>query len=97
VSDDLHNANNALEFLRGKGIDTSVGRVFLASDVEAAVRADEDQRLTSAVAPKPKTMAQAKRMARADDELMKHFQTPSRGGDIGGPSISAGPDSSSRT
>jgi len=96
MSDDLHNANNALEFLRGKGIDTSVGRVFLASDVEAAVRADDNQRLTAATAPQPKTMAQAKRLARSDPELMKHFEAH-RQQDVGGPSISAGPDSSSRT
>ena len=96
MTEDLHNANNALEFLRGKGIDTSVGRVFLASDVEAAVRASDNQRLDAAVAPKPKTMVQAKRMARADVELMRQFEDR-RKGDIAGPSISAGPDSSSRT
>jgi hypothetical protein len=96
MTEDLHNANHALEFLRGKGVDTSVGRVFLASDVEAAVRASEDQRLTAAVAPKPKTMAQAKRLAKSDVELMKQFEDRRRG-DIAGPSISAGPDSSSRT
>jgi len=97
MTGDLHNANDALEFLRGKGIDTSAGRVFLASDVEAAVRASDDQRLTAATAPKPKTMAQAKRLAKSDPELMKNFERPSRGGDVGGPSISAGPDPSSRT
>jgi hypothetical protein len=95
MTEDLHNANNALEFLRGKGIDTSVGRVFLASDVEAAVRAGDNAQLTAATAPRPKTMAQAKRLARSDPELMKHFERGPQQ-DVG-PSISAGPDSSSRT
>jgi len=96
MTENFHNANNALKFLEGKGIDTSAGRVFLASDVEAAIRASEEQRLDAAVAPRPKTMAQAKRLVRQDEELMKQM----KGGgstEIAGPSIQAGPDSSSRT
>jgi len=96
MTEDFHNANNALKFLQGKGIDTSAGRVFLASDVEAALRARDEQRLDAAIAPQPKTMAQAKRLVRQDEALMKQMKGESKT-EIGGPSVQAGPDPSSRT
>jgi hypothetical protein len=88
----MSNANDTLKFLEGKGVDTSVGRVFLASDVEQAIKDADDTRLDNALAPKPKTMVQAKRMARQDKELMKQFEQVRRS-DIAGSSISAGPES----
>jgi DNA-binding IclR family transcriptional regulator len=94
MSTDFHNANDALKFLEGKGKDTSMGRVFLASDVEEAVRQSRQARLDGAIAPNPKTMAQAKRMVRQDEELMASFDYNRT--DLGA-SIPAGPDSSSRT
>ena len=93
---DFHNANEALDFLRGKGIDTSVGRVFLESDVDKAVKLHDDHRLNNALNPKPKTMAQAKRLIRSDEELMERFKRERRS-DVGVASVQAGPDSSSRT
>jgi hypothetical protein len=95
VSGNLHNANNALKFLEGKGIDTSAGRMFLASDVEAAMDMAFDSKLEAATAPKPKTMAQAKRMVRQDDELMAQMKG-GRSSEIAGAAISAGPDPLSR-
>jgi hypothetical protein len=91
MSGQLHNANEALKFLQGKGIDTSVGRVFLASDVERAMQMGDVDRLAEVEAPRPKTMAQAKRMVRMDEELMANFNQGNQR-DVGGPSISAGPD-----
>jgi hypothetical protein len=95
MTTDFHNANDALKFLEGKGIDTSAGRVFLASDVEEAVQLSQKARVDGAVGPRPKTMAQAKRMVKADDELMASFDYDRR--EDFGKSIPAGPNPSSRT
>jgi hypothetical protein len=95
MSSRFHNANEALKFLEGKGIDTTAGRVFLASDVEEALRMKADDRLAAVDAPKPKTMAQAKRMVRMDEELMASLKSP-RDSEIAGHSVPAGPDSPSR-
>jgi hypothetical protein len=95
MSNRFHDANAALAYLEGKGIDTAVGRVFLARDVEDAQKLVREDQLKGAVAPKPKTMAQAKRMARADEDLMARFDY-NRQENLG-EAVPAGPDSSSRT
>jgi len=95
MDDRFRNANVALDYLRGKGVDTSLGRVFLASDVEEAIKLSQADRLDQSVTPQPKTMAQAKRLVRMDEELMAQFPKP--GVREPGSSIQAGPDSSSRT
>jgi hypothetical protein len=97
MSSRFHNANEALAFLQGKGIDTSAGRVFLASDVEEAVKLSFEDRVAAVDAPRPKTMAQAKRMVRQDEDLMTQLQSGGqRDSEIAGHSISAGPDPLSR-
>lgn len=93
----FHNANNALRFLQGKGIDTSVGRVFLASDVEEAMKQDDEHFLGQIDKPRPKTMAQAKRMVRQDEEIMAEFEAARNPNLDLGEAVHAGPDSSSRT
>jgi hypothetical protein len=89
---EFNNANDALKFLEGKGIDTSAGRVFREQDIQEAIRRASELDLS----PKPRTMTQAKRMVRQDPEIMAEFEKAKRP-DLMGPSISANPDSSSRT
>lgn len=95
MSDNFHNANNALKFLEGKGMDTSMGRVILASDVEEAIKISRGDPVAQATAPQPKTMAQAKRMVKMDEELMEKFNYDRR--EDFGKAVPAGPDPSSRT
>ena len=95
MNDRFRNANAALDYLKGKGVDTNVGRVLLASDVEKAIELIRDDRIEEAITPQPKTMAQAKRLVRLDEDIMANFKKP--GVQEPGRSIEAGPDSSSRT
>lgn len=97
MSHPFHNANDALRFLQGKTKDSTVGRVILASDVDEALEMVDQHKLEQAVAPRPRTMAQAKRLVRQDEELMKLFEYDRTHDRELGSSVQAGPDPSSRT
>ena len=93
----FHDANKALEFLQGKGIDTSAGRVFLASDVEEAINQDREHRIEQRTQAKPRTMHEAKRLVRMDEDIMAEFEAARNPTPDLGEAVPAGPDSSSRT
>jgi hypothetical protein len=76
MTENLHNLNDALAYLEGKAVHTSQGTFVRMEDVKEAMQTAADARaIERATAPQPKTMAQAKRMVRMDEGLMKEFQS----------------------
>ena len=76
MTQDLHNLNDALAYLESKAVHTGQGTFVRMDDVKEAMRQAADARAIERVtAPRPKTMEQAKRMIRSDEDLLKEFQS----------------------
>lgn len=83
-----------LEELERVSIRTSTGNFVKTEDARRLVEELRDKRQEEAQGPKPKTMREAKRLAKADPEIAERFP---KGPREPGRSIPAGPQPSSRT
>ena len=70
----LHNLDTALERIQDKMVHTDKGSYVKVDDLKEAMAEGREAAIREAVKPQPRTMAQARRMIRQDEELMEHFK-----------------------
>jgi predicted transcriptional regulator len=69
-------ANELLRKAEGLTVKTERGSFIRLEDLQRLLEDRQLEQVEQASKPKPKTFEQARRVARADEEIMSHFKRP---------------------